>query len=415
MGKIEHFRVDFAGNKRTFYPGEILQGSIVLKTKKELKLRGIRVLFRGESRVRWTESHTTGSGSNRRTSHRTYSNHEDHINVMATIYGKDPNQSGDNPVLAAGDYTFPFNFQIPSTSLPTSYEGRHGHIRYWLKVIIDRPWRFDITTKVAFTIIQFVDINVPHLLNPVQMEENRSVGWLCCAAGNLTVTAQTDRGGYCPGEAICVSAYINNQMKREVIAVELILDQRTVFISSQGKSRTVNTEVAKVTREGVPRFTDAHLQMVPVAVPSLPPSMTGNRCIHIIYTLRVKVRIPWSTNSVLAFPITIGSIPYRPPVPQFQYVAPSAPPALPTDGYQAASPSAPPPYAPVSSYPEMPPPSYAECILGGGSIRDEEDNPDGMMGDTNFTPMYPVVPNYQYPASSAPPPQGAYATKFDAQ
>ena len=91
MGKIELFRVDFTRNKRTFYPGEILQGSIVLKTKKELKLRGIRVLFRGESRVRWTESHTSGSGSTRRTSHRTYSNHEDHINVMATIYGKGRN------------------------------------------------------------------------------------------------------------------------------------------------------------------------------------------------------------------------------------------------------------------------------------------------------------------------------------
>lgn len=88
MGKIDIFRVDFAGNKKTFYPGEIMQGSIVLKTNKELKLRGIRIYFRGESRVRWTESHTTGSGSNRRTSHRTYSNHEDHINVMSTLYGK---------------------------------------------------------------------------------------------------------------------------------------------------------------------------------------------------------------------------------------------------------------------------------------------------------------------------------------
>ena len=68
------------------------------------------------------------------------------------------------------------------------------------------------------------------------MEENRSVGFLCCAAGNITVTAQTDRGGYCPGEAICVSAYINNQMKREVIAVELILHQKTIFISRQGKA-----------------------------------------------------------------------------------------------------------------------------------------------------------------------------------
>ena len=49
------------------------------------------------------------------------------------------------------------------------------------------------------------------------------------------------------------------------------------------------------------------------------------------------------------------------------------------------------------------PPSYAECVLGGASIRDEDDNPEGLMGDTNFTPMYPVVPNYQYPTPSAPP------------
>ena len=88
MGKVEIFRVDFAENKKTFFPGEIMQGKVVLKTNKELKLRGLRIYLRGESRVRWTESHTTGSGSNRRTSRRTYSNHEDHINIVSTLYGK---------------------------------------------------------------------------------------------------------------------------------------------------------------------------------------------------------------------------------------------------------------------------------------------------------------------------------------
>ena len=48
--------------------------------------------------------------------------------------------------------------------MPTSVEKRNGYVRYWLKGIIDRPWRFDITTKAAFTMIEHVDINTSQLL-----------------------------------------------------------------------------------------------------------------------------------------------------------------------------------------------------------------------------------------------------------
>ena len=77
-----------------------------------------------------------------------------------------PGQAGENPVLAPGEYTFPFQFHIPSENLPTSVEGNFGHVRYWLKAFIDRPWRFDIFTAEAFfTVIERVDINVvPGLL-----------------------------------------------------------------------------------------------------------------------------------------------------------------------------------------------------------------------------------------------------------
>jgi hypothetical protein len=75
-----------------------------------------------------------------------------------------PGEKADNPVLPAGDHSYPFSFIIPQQNLPSSYEGQHGHVRYWLKVIIDRPWRFDVTTKAAFSMIEFVDINVHHLL-----------------------------------------------------------------------------------------------------------------------------------------------------------------------------------------------------------------------------------------------------------
>ena len=48
--------------------------------------------------------------------------------------------------------------------MPTSVEGRYGYVRYWLKGIVDRRWRNDITTKAAFTMLEYVDINTPLLL-----------------------------------------------------------------------------------------------------------------------------------------------------------------------------------------------------------------------------------------------------------
>jgi len=73
-------------------------------------------------------------------------------------------QSGDDPVLQPGDYSYPFQFLIPNQNMPTSVEGSHGYVRYWLKGIIDRPWRFDITTTAVFTMLEYVDINTLPLL-----------------------------------------------------------------------------------------------------------------------------------------------------------------------------------------------------------------------------------------------------------
>ena len=69
-------------------------------------------------------------------------------------------------MLAPGEeYTLPFEFHIPSENLPSSVEGNFGHVRYWIRALIDRPWRFDIITKAFFTVIEHVDINVaPRLL-----------------------------------------------------------------------------------------------------------------------------------------------------------------------------------------------------------------------------------------------------------
>ena len=60
------------------------------------------------------------------------------------------------------------------------------------------------------------------------------MGYLCCISGPLSTTVYTDRGGYCPGESIGVSAVFINNSKNEVTGLEIQLIQLTVFIASGG-------------------------------------------------------------------------------------------------------------------------------------------------------------------------------------
>lgn len=56
--------------------------------------------------------------------------------------------------ISQGCYSFSFKFIIPDKYLPTSFEGRHGNIRYWVRAVIDRGLgKSNVKTKPAPFII----------------------------------------------------------------------------------------------------------------------------------------------------------------------------------------------------------------------------------------------------------------------
>ena len=72
--------------------------------------------------------------------------------------------------LPPGHHAFQFSFKIPPYSLPSSFESKHGYVRYWLKARIHRPWRFDEVTKELVKILSLIDVNCPRVLVSIEME-----------------------------------------------------------------------------------------------------------------------------------------------------------------------------------------------------------------------------------------------------
>ena len=84
MGKVDYFVVEFYGGKRTFYPGEAINGTLRLKVNKELKLRGLRIEFHGNAHVHWREEYDF-RGTTR---YEEYNNSQTYIDTLATLFGK---------------------------------------------------------------------------------------------------------------------------------------------------------------------------------------------------------------------------------------------------------------------------------------------------------------------------------------
>lgn len=71
----------------------------------------------------------------------------------------DGNFMDKDPLLPAGEHSFPFDCKLP-LELPSSFEGQFGRVRYLAKAIIERAtWKSNVVCKRAFTVVSGLDLN----------------------------------------------------------------------------------------------------------------------------------------------------------------------------------------------------------------------------------------------------------------
>ncbi|XP_017572075.1 arrestin domain-containing protein 2 isoform X2 [Pygocentrus nattereri] len=300
---IRRFALELDGPEEAVYSsGEVVSGKVVLELRGELRLSELVVLGRGAATAHWLENRSPGVNT-------AYSDYTSKV-----IYFRKKQRlirdNGELTTLPAGRHEYPFSFQLPEETLVTSFEGKHGSIRYWVKVKLHRPWCTVRKIKKEFTVIEPIDINTPSLLAPQAGTKEKIARAWYRNFGQVSITAKIDRKGYTPGEVIPVFAEFDNSTSRSVVPKACITQTQT-FIA-RGTMKQKQSVVATLSGDvvGARRRETWHGRAI--KIPPVGPSILQCRIIKVEYMLRVCVDVPGTSKLCLELPLVMGTIPLHP-------------------------------------------------------------------------------------------------------
>ncbi|EAT40077.1 AAEL008165-PA [Aedes aegypti] len=371
-----HCEIRFDDNPQgVYHGGQILSGSVELRLDKPKLVNDFRLVISGCAEVRWSE---------RRTRDRkvTYTGKEDLLRAETKLIP----ESNSNTEIPAGIHVYNFSSPIPS-HVPTSFEGEHGKIRYTVRAILERPWKFDQTCTAAFTVLKPLDLNQLIYTTKVSRKETLIKTFCCwpCTSNPLYIEVEIPVSGYVPGQKIPITVALNNTSSTTIVGIKSSLERKVTYISQypREKSRVVGKCLASVWTTVTTDKSATYSQNL--EIPSVAP--TGKCSVLVIdYLLKVKVHCGGlHSNPKIKIPITIGTIPFA--------LSPTTTAAGPNDNIgwsndTVNAPSAPMlPPSPIDKE-DLPPPSYEEAMHGTAiNVNDDEPNAIGFQA---FIPRYPV-------------------------
>ncbi|XP_039984458.1 arrestin domain-containing protein 2 [Xiphias gladius] len=288
LSSIKSFTLELDGPAdAAFTGGEEVSGQVVLELRRETRVHSMKVQGRGVATTHWLENRGMNSVYNDYTSKITYFRKRQHL----------IRDNGEVTVLPAGRHEFPFSFQLPEETLVTSFEGKHGSIRYWVKVKLHRPWATVKKLKKEFTVIEPIDINTPALLAPQAGTKDKMARAWYRNFGQVSVTAKIDRKGYTPGEVIPVFAEFDNSTSRSIVPKAYITQTQT-FIA-RGTMKQKRSVVATLCGDIVGARSRETWHGRAIKIPPVGPSILQCRIIKVEYMLKVCVDVPGTSKLCL--------------------------------------------------------------------------------------------------------------------
>ncbi|XP_061387438.1 arrestin domain-containing protein 17-like, partial [Musca vetustissima] len=385
---------------------------------------GIIIKFLGEANTEWSETRKVTNSEGRDEDETiTFKGHEEYFQIKYYLVG---GKNSPEIELPAGTHTYPFTCALPPT-LPSSFEGEFGHVRYTIKVTLDRPWKFDQDMKMAFTVIAPVDLNLnPRVKEPFKLELEKSFCCFCCKSGPLSVITTVPVTGYVSGQIIPITCECDNASNVKINTVKFVLRKRVTFHTTQPRAEKKESKIT-IAELGIGPVEGGESRTFSqqLEIPPLPPTNLVNcGIIALDYDLHIECNVGGPHRNLTGnIPITLGTIPlasFQPPAPytdvpaqispQQQLQQNDDPSMAPT---QPVSPASPPngqggalgwnvaDSVGGQIYPNIPPPQFVETQFKAPTITNRDDSEHTrVIGGGDFAPRYPT---FQFNTPTAPP------------
>lgn len=297
-----------------YYSGQTLTGHVELRLDNPKKVKNLKLIISGCAEVKWTKSKikrkngVAATRCSRRIKRETYTGKEEFITSEIALI---PRVNDDAIEIPAGTHEYKFSCQIPPQAA-TSFEGEHGKVRYTIRAVLDRPWKFDQTCTIAFTVLHPLDLNTEFakLGQPKKIDRSRSFWWWPFKSGPMCFSIELPVSGYVSGQKIPITVSLNNASNVPIRGIRSKLVRKVNFISQAPtqKARTVTKTVAKLLTSVTNDKSNQYTQ--DLVIPATAP--TG-KCLILTVEYELKVQIQLGgcrSNQEYTIPITIGTVPF---------------------------------------------------------------------------------------------------------
>ncbi|CAL8279720.1 unnamed protein product [Boreogadus saida] len=311
LSKVKAFAIYFDNlnehNLPVFSGGDQISGRVVVEVTEEVRVRSLNIHARGVAKVRWTESRNTGANT---AYTQNYTEEVEYLNHYDNLIGEERDDESPDEgftVLCTGVHEFAFSLNLPQMPLATSFEGKHGSVRYWVKAELQRPWLLPVKVKKEFIVFEHIDINTPLLLAPQAGTKEKTLCCWFCASGPISISAKIERKGYTPGESIQIFAEVENCSSRVVVPKAALYQTQTFY--AKGKGKQIQQLVSNLRGDPLAQGKSQSWEGKSLKIPPVSPSIIDCPIIRVEYALVVYVDVPGGLNLNLSLPLVIGTIP----------------------------------------------------------------------------------------------------------